>query len=69
MRETLAQEGRCRPGVGSRVVDAVDHDHLVGDPAAGDLCILRGRPHHVVERVAPIEGHQHVAQLRTRGVQ
>ena len=70
VRELAAAAARpAACGVGGRVVDAVDHHVLVGHAAAGRAPRTRRGAHDLVDRLAPVERHEHVAQRRPRGVQ
>ena len=67
MCEAPAQELGGGAGVTGGVIDAIDHDHLVGHAAAGPICISSRCGHDVFEWVAAVERHQHIPQLRSRG--
>ena len=55
-------------GIGGRVVDAVDHDHLVGHPATGSVAVLGGRRDDVLERVLAVQRHDLVTHRVGHGM-
>ena len=69
MREAASEQRRRSGRVRGRVVDAVDHDHLVGHAPPGPLGVPRRRVHDLLDGPAPVERHEHVPQLRARRVE
>ena len=69
MREAASEQRRRSGRVRGRVVDAVDHDHLVRDAPPGPLGVPRRRVHDLLDGPAPVERHEDVPELRARRVE